>query len=271
MRLLSIILDDISIVTSKIKEIKIESLRVRLSLYLMILIFIILCIIFVFSNGTNSLTNWLSSISDLIMACAAIAGVIFAKNWLSQATVQEGVAISLVLKDELIPKHERIIESLTTTLGIKTIVESYLKFEGEKNIGREFFEIIQNGYSDKVSSLESSLDSLKAHEKKLLSRGWRLKEKKNETFNVMLQLSEDIKFITNDTLCFIKSINYRTNPSLQENILNLDPKSSFEIEEIKNELDENSKKFLIAYRQFKDHYSDFYEDQSFIKFYFERY
>lgn len=87
-----------------------------------VIVFII-CI-FLPRKGNPSTTDWISSISDIVVAFAAIMGLYMAKQWKREATQSKAIEHCINITTQLIPKiKEQFVPSVFENIGKQILIE----------------------------------------------------------------------------------------------------------------------------------------------------
>lgn len=151
-------------------------------LYFSLSIFLIVLFLIEHSQGNNDLTNWIIALANIVMACAAVLGVIYARRYVNDLVTKDGFKIALELKEELIPTLPPIIGVSSRISNIHHLAK---KCASDKLISRNNFIslmddfIVLNGeflrFEDQVLKFEK-LDRL------LNTCNWSSSNNKNDSY-----------------------------------------------------------------------------------------
>ncbi|MEN3752485.1 hypothetical protein ABC733_06570 [Mangrovibacter sp. SLW1] len=159
---MTLIKNDLKHMILVIKKLYAEYVFFRL---VMLFFIVLLCILIIFHNHISSVTNWLSAISDMVMAFAAIAAYFEAKNFLNKKIASTAYDKA---SDLIIFKYKEVMDLLTKA---HTELSFYL-FAIQNNASDDIFNRIEK---DKFVDVEvitpmiRTICDIKSHLDKL---GW---------------------------------------------------------------------------------------------------
>ncbi|KKF38751.1 hypothetical protein [Hafnia alvei] len=133
--------------------------------------------IFLPRKGNPSTTDWISSISDIVVAFAAIMGLYMAQQWKREATQSKAIEHCINIMTRLIPKSkEQFVPSIYEKIGIIMLVDleqcdcvDVKRIRALRNLMEKYY----HSQKDK----ESTLLALQSEFKNITALSWRVKNK----------------------------------------------------------------------------------------------
>lgn len=159
MRFDKVIMSDLLLLRYKISKLSIANRNVRFICYFVLLFTFTLFILYCSSDNSDSVTDWLSGISDILMSICAIIGLIFARRWFGQVVNDEGTKLALKLLEEAIPKIHLGFFSFADVFSFKLIdkedannnwpslSQNIDEFKKEIELLKENRNVVENNYN----------------------------------------------------------------------------------------------------------------------------
>ncbi|BEM39420.1 hypothetical protein SME10J_31470 [Serratia marcescens] len=151
---------------------------------------IIIACVLLPKKGDSSITDWISSISDVLVAFSAIMGLCIAKQWKREATQSKVIDYCINLTTQLMPKIKlQFVPSLYETVGGRLL--SYLKECEYVDVKRIVsFRDTMKPYKNLLNDKRTTFTSLQTDLKNITALSWNVKD------NLKLSFEEYIKSLS---------------------------------------------------------------------------
>lgn len=174
----------------------------------------IICI-FLPRKGNPSTTDWISSISDIVVAFAAIMGLYMAQQWKREATQSKAIEHCINIITRLIPKSkEQFIPSIYEKIGIAMLVNlQECDCVDVKRI-RALRNLMEKYYLSQKDK-ESTLLALQSELKNITALSWRVKNKFKFSIDELIDTLSNIRVKEIDLITNISIIMLHWNVKFQ--------------------------------------------------------
>jgi len=134
------------------------------------------------SKGNNDLTNWIIALANVVMACSAVLGVIYARRYVNDLVTKDGFKIALELKEELIPTLPPIIDVSSRISNLHHLAK---KCAGDKHILRNNFLSLMDGFivlNGEFLRFEGEVLKFEKLDRLLKTCNWSSSNNKNDSY-----------------------------------------------------------------------------------------
>ncbi|KEA51850.1 hypothetical protein DT73_13020 [Mangrovibacter sp. MFB070] len=209
---MKIISDDFKVFSYWISKVLKENVYLRFLIYGVILICFILVLIRSYLSDSSNLAQWVSSISDFIMAISATIGVIVASKWRSDSTKDKVINIGVEIVSKKLKELRTRFYSQPHLKVFTSLLSNLLSTQDVNNIKinifyNSFFSL--NEVSNKDASL---IKDIRSDIKMISTLGWNIK---NNDFSILMleieQYSEQLITCLITIESVISMLGYRTD------------------------------------------------------------
>lgn len=209
---MKIINDDFKLFSYWISRVLKENVYFRFLIYGAILICFILVLIRTYLSDSSNLAQWVSSISDFIMAISATIGVIVASKWRSDSTKDKVINIGVEIVSKKLKELRTSFYSQPYLIVFISIFSNILSTEDFNNVN---INIFFNSFSSLSEASNKDADLIKGiHSdiKMITTLGWNIK---NNDFSILIleieQYSEQLITCLITIESVISMLGYRTD------------------------------------------------------------
>lgn len=180
-----LIMSDISDAIENLKKISFQDKKIRYGFYALIIFTVFLYCAIKFNDNKGSSTDWISAVSDITTAIAALWGVLIAKNWLSELTTKDGYQVAYNIKNITIPKINENIQSVTYVNAFRDVLPPLKKDKKVKKLHVVFAAINYTDFHAAFMTFFNLKRNLDKELHGLETYGWRVKEEKQQRYDEM--------------------------------------------------------------------------------------
>lgn len=178
-------------------------------------VYSLVCLVFVVwflvkhSKGNNDLTNWIIALANVVMASAAIIGVIVAKGWKKEATTDKVIEIGGLFFIEDLKSLQHINAS---TLVLKQIKSVLVRVKSKGEIDQRNMVALYEHYRFFLEDCEKYFEVYKSADtrnQQVKNLGWVISEKYAENHNEIIYNSFQVFDLSRPIKNEVRSIFYQ--------------------------------------------------------------